>query len=409
LPRAAAAVWLIWLPLLFPASALAAESALVHHVETLDGVVIDSGEPDRAINPASVVKLATTLWALEKLGPDFCFETVVAATGTLDEQSGTLEGDLWIVGGGDPDFHVENSYLLAARLNQLGISRVEGRLHVDERFWIGWEGGSERKTGSGARRSALMGRRLLEAWDPKSWDDSTREGIDAFRLRRGLTGESPTVIVTGKVVTDAVRPLDARELLRHRSKPLVHVLKRFNAYSNNDIERLSHTLGGAEALRVFLAERWECECPELRFATLSGLGSNRMSSRQVVRLLRDLQQSCAAHDLRLDQLMPVVGCDPGTLEAFEKLTAEAPSSVVAKTGTLIRTDGGTSIVAGLLRAVDGPRLFSLSIPRSGGAVGTARRREEARLLQLIAASGGALAEECPEVLRFPDEGAAVLE
>lgn len=393
--------------LLLPFSALAAESAMVHHVETPDGIVIDSGDADRPINPASVVKLATTLWALEKLGPRFRFETVVAGEGCIDEESRTLNGDLWIVGGGDPDFHVENAYLLAARLNELGISSVTGKLHVDQAFWIGWEGGSKRKNGSAARRARTMGRRLLEAWDPQRWDASTREGIDAFRLRRGLSGEPPSVIVSGGAVEHDGSPGEALELLRHRSKPLVDVLKRFNAYSNNDIERLGFILGGAGELRDFLSERWGCDCPELDFATLSGLGRNRMTSREIVRLLRDLSETATDLELRLDELLPVAGCDPGTLEAFETIVARAPSTVVAKTGTLVQTDGGTSIVAGLLRVADGPWFFSLTIPRSGKAIRDARRREEAGLLRLIEASGGPAPENCPEAPVFPDEGAVL--
>lgn len=388
-------------------TALAAEAEMVQHVETLDGIVIASAQADRAINPASVVKLATTLWALEELGPAFRFETAVAVTGRIDPERRALEGDLWIVGGGDPDFHVENAYLLAARLNALGIARVDGSLHVDEAFWIGWEGGSERTTGGGARRAVAMGKRLLEAWDPSRQKPATRADIDAFRKRRGFSGEPPSVVVSGEVVPHVGAPAAARELLRHRSKELLHVLKRFNAYSNNDIERLGHHLGGAEELRTFLVRRWDCECEELRLASLSGLGSNRMTSREVVRLLRDLLESAKAHDLRLDQLLPVAGCDPGTLDAFTTLTPQMPATVVAKTGTLVDTDGGTSIVAGLLRAVDGPRLFSLAIPRSGKATRAARLRKEASLMQLIEAAGGALPEDCPEALRFPDDGAVL--
>ena len=70
------------------------------------------------------------------------------------------------------------------------------------------------------------------------------------------------------------------------------ILKRFNAYSNNDIERLGDPLGSPAELAGFLVERWGAEgLPEPYFATLSGLGKNRMTPRQVVGLLLDLSET----------------------------------------------------------------------------------------------------------------------
>src|SRR5262249_26891087 len=100
--------------------------AMVWHVEALDGAEVTSLDGDAAINPASVVKVATTLWALEKLGPEHRFDTVVSARGDLDEAHGILKGDLVVRGSGDPDFHIENAFLTAARLNQAGIKSVRG-------------------------------------------------------------------------------------------------------------------------------------------------------------------------------------------------------------------------------------------------------------------------------------------
>mgnify|MGYP001594329485 CR=1 FL=1 len=56
------------------------------HAELDDGTVIASRGADTLFNPASVVKVATSLWALEKLGPDFTFSTRFALVGTLKEK-----------------------------------------------------------------------------------------------------------------------------------------------------------------------------------------------------------------------------------------------------------------------------------------------------------------------------------
>ena len=146
--------------------------------------------PSEAVNPASIVKLATTLWALERLGPAHRFTTRVALRGELDPSSGLVEGDLVVVGGGDPDFHVENGYLLARELNRIGVRAVTGALVVDRRFWIGWEGGSERRIADEAARAREMARRLRDALDPDRWDDADRRSIDELRARRSIEGES---------------------------------------------------------------------------------------------------------------------------------------------------------------------------------------------------------------------------
>jgi D-alanyl-D-alanine carboxypeptidase/D-alanyl-D-alanine-endopeptidase (penicillin-binding protein 4) len=234
----------------------AAETAvpLVWHVETADGKSLDSREADIPINPASVVKVATTLWALEQLGPDHRFETRFAIRGTLDGTTGVLDGDLVVEGTADPDFHVENAYLVARALNAEGLRTVRGRVLVDDRFWLGWEGGSERKTGAGSREVA-MATRLRNALDPARWDRRARLLIQEFRARAGIDGEPPAVVVEG-TAGGRSGPLDGRVLVVHRSNPLRTTLKRFNSYSNNDIERLGESLGTPEELAGRLRSRW---------------------------------------------------------------------------------------------------------------------------------------------------------
>ena len=55
----------------------------------------------RSMIPASTLKLLTTAAALETLGRDFRFETIIQYDGKVDEE-GTLHGNIYIKGGGDP-------------------------------------------------------------------------------------------------------------------------------------------------------------------------------------------------------------------------------------------------------------------------------------------------------------------
>ncbi|MCI0404085.1 MAG: D-alanyl-D-alanine carboxypeptidase/D-alanyl-D-alanine-endopeptidase [Acidobacteria bacterium] len=66
------------------------------------GRTLYSLNADRFFTPASVTKVFTTAAALDLLGPDYRFRTVVGTRGRLDRE-GYLHGDLFIVGAGDPD------------------------------------------------------------------------------------------------------------------------------------------------------------------------------------------------------------------------------------------------------------------------------------------------------------------
>ena len=128
---------------------------------TGDGGVIAERRADVQVNPASVIKVGTTLWALDRLGAEHRYSTVFAVAGEWDRSTGVVRGDLVVRGGGDPDFQWENAYLIARELNRLGLHRVEGRLRIDGVFWFGWEHGVETRLVDPARRSLEMGRRLV--------------------------------------------------------------------------------------------------------------------------------------------------------------------------------------------------------------------------------------------------------
>jgi D-alanyl-D-alanine carboxypeptidase/D-alanyl-D-alanine-endopeptidase (penicillin-binding protein 4) len=81
------------------------------------------------MNPASTMKLVTTLAGLELLGPQFAWRTEALATAPL--VNGTLEGDLVLRGSGDPRFVVEHLWLLVQRLRGLGLREIRGDLVLD--------------------------------------------------------------------------------------------------------------------------------------------------------------------------------------------------------------------------------------------------------------------------------------
>jgi len=93
------------------------------------GTVLDARDPDVPFAPASVAKLPTAIYALDRLGPDFRFETRVAATGPVRNE--TLEGDLILVGGGDPELDSDTLLPLVTQVKEKGFRRVRGQFLVD--------------------------------------------------------------------------------------------------------------------------------------------------------------------------------------------------------------------------------------------------------------------------------------
>jgi D-alanyl-D-alanine carboxypeptidase/D-alanyl-D-alanine-endopeptidase (penicillin-binding protein 4) len=90
------------------------------------GRLLEAAQPDLALPPASVAKAATTLFALDRLGPAFRFRTQVIATGPVS--GGVVRGDLVLDGGGDPTLTTDGLADLAAQLRRAGITGVSGRL-----------------------------------------------------------------------------------------------------------------------------------------------------------------------------------------------------------------------------------------------------------------------------------------
>ena len=380
----------------------------VLHVEAQDGTVLQSVRATQTINPASLVKAATSLWAIERLGTEHRFETRIGYTGHLNRATKSIDGDLIIQSSGDPDFHVENAYLLAQNLNQLGIYEVHGRLLVNSTFWIGWEGGSEKREHNPEQRSAIMASRLHNALDPRRWNKNALLSIQQFEKRRHLpSSHRPRVVIRGTPGSYKENP-PSKPLLIHHSNTLATILKRFNSYSNNDIERLGTTLGNAQELANWLSSRWALNQSEISFETLSGLGTNHLSAEQIVRLLNDLDQSCITAGIELGNILPVAGCDPGTIKNYPRLLKIPKGNLVVKTGTLLKTDGGVSVLAGILNSSRGPRTFCVAIPQSGARVAKARVLQEQWVLDLVTKSGRLTPKKCGPKLLFSDANAHFL-
>ncbi len=85
---------------------------------------------DKVFIPASNTKLLTSAFALHQLGSEFSFETSVQYTGSLQAE-GVLQGDLVLVGSGDPTLSLDNLRTLAHQVAVQGVKRIQGVLRLD--------------------------------------------------------------------------------------------------------------------------------------------------------------------------------------------------------------------------------------------------------------------------------------
>jgi D-alanyl-D-alanine carboxypeptidase/D-alanyl-D-alanine-endopeptidase (penicillin-binding protein 4) len=110
-------------------------------VDAQTGLQVCEYNSKLSLTPASTMKIITTSAALQLLGKDFKYETLLQYSGTFDKASGIINGDLYIKGSGDPSlnseyfrkpedtFYVANKW--AAVLKEKGVKKITGQLVMD--------------------------------------------------------------------------------------------------------------------------------------------------------------------------------------------------------------------------------------------------------------------------------------
>jgi D-alanyl-D-alanine carboxypeptidase/D-alanyl-D-alanine-endopeptidase (penicillin-binding protein 4) len=98
-------------------------------LELESGRTVVAANADRALNPASVMKVVTTFAALEILGADHRWSTPIHVAGEV--RRGVLEGNLHIKGSGDPALTFERLRELVARLRRAGLKEIRGDIVLD--------------------------------------------------------------------------------------------------------------------------------------------------------------------------------------------------------------------------------------------------------------------------------------
>jgi serine-type D-Ala-D-Ala carboxypeptidase/endopeptidase (penicillin-binding protein 4) len=96
---------------------------------------------DKSLCPASVLKISTTIVALETLGENFTFKTTIGYTGKIVNNE--LLGDIIISGTGDPTLGSEGFdkspdkilMEIVTAVKQKGINKIKGNIITDDSFF----------------------------------------------------------------------------------------------------------------------------------------------------------------------------------------------------------------------------------------------------------------------------------
>lgn len=331
--------------------------------------------------PASNEKLYTSAAALSTLGETATLRTTALATKPVG-LDGTLDGDLYLRGGGDPSLTTAGLEVLAQALADAGLSRVTGRVVGDESAFDTRRGPPSEgylPSVDVAPLGALMVNRGFDTGgyqaDPPAYAASVlaRELRDAG-VRLTLKGRS------GRT------PAGALALASRESPPVTALIKAMNVPSDNYIaEMLLKAIGrtddraGTTARGAALAE--DVAAGELgahpRIVDGSGLSrEDRTSPRDVVALLGAELDEPAFFDS-----LAVMGVS-GTLQHRLRKNV-ARSRCRGKTGTL----SDVSALSGYCRTTGGDTVaFSILMNRVG--VRGAQRIQDGMVSAIARYTGG---------------------
>ncbi|MCR5077768.1 MAG: D-alanyl-D-alanine carboxypeptidase/D-alanyl-D-alanine-endopeptidase [Prevotella sp.] len=318
------------------------------------------------LRPASTMKCLTAIAALDRLGADYDLKTRIYYTGTIDDSTQVLHGDLYCLGGMDPMFDNSNMAELAAAVRNQGITAIEGNIYADLSF--------KEKT------------RLGEGW---CWDDDNptlspllvgRKDDFLSRFRRRL--QEAGVVLDGS--TDERQMPAGAKLLTAQSHSIRQVLHRMMKMSDNlYAEALFYQLAASGGQRWASArqgrqyenalfDRIGLNHRNYYVADGSGLSLyNYVSAELETKMLRYAYQHQNIYEPFIVSL-PIAGVD-GTLRSRMRGTA-AEGNVRAKTGTV----SGVSSLAGYLTASNG-HLICFSIINNGGMTNSPMRNLQNRI------------------------------
>jgi serine-type D-Ala-D-Ala carboxypeptidase/endopeptidase (penicillin-binding protein 4) len=308
-------------------------------VDLRTGGVVFQRNTALSLIPASAEKLTVAFAALRQLGSSFRFHTEVLGAGQL--VGNEWQGDLYLVGYGDPTLAVADVGRLARDVRAAGIRRVTGSVVGDEHHF------DARRTAPGWKPSFLgiesppLSALVVDGVPVPGANSSAvvaARALSAALARRG--------VVVGGAPRAARAPVGTRQLAVDHSARLGVIVLQMNRESDNFVaEMLLKGLGatvlgrgathaGAEVVRGTLADAG-VPLDGVRVVDGSGLSSlDRLTVRSLVVLLR-----AAARDRDMGDTFVSSLAIAGVSGTLRNRLAQRPTRgrVIAKTGTTSRS------------------------------------------------------------------------
>src|SRR3954451_461807 len=257
-----------------------------------------ASKPDVGRMPASVNKLYTSATALLRYGADGRLTTTVLSN-TLPDETGTIDGNVALRGGGDPTFDTASATALAQQLAGAGLQQITGRVIGDESAFDAFRG----VPASGYRLTNEVGPLSALAYNhgrtgkPAPYYQASPARFTAQAFEKALEREG--VRITGSARAGST-PEAMTPLSEFRSPPVSGIVRLMNQPSDNYIaEMLIKDLGAqfgtagttsAGAAVIKAAVRDFGVTP--RVIDGSGLSRyDRTTPREIVRLLESMDES----------------------------------------------------------------------------------------------------------------------
>ncbi len=349
-------------------------------VDPTAGDTLYSRNAGKLFMPASNQKLLTGAVALAQLGTDYRFTTRFAANGVV--RDGTIEGDLVVLGGGDPTFsdslwggdHRNAFRAIADSLAAHGVRRITGSLvrgpspFTDGPCGYGWEADDLDEPFGACVEDLVVNEGMRRVLRLRTAGDTATNAVAIRNPQRAFLAALADALVERAIVVsggmDSARVVADSGLVpvfTMQSPPLPVVVARMMKPSQNQVaELLFKTIGrergGAgradSARRVVERQLVAWGADTAGFAVRDGSGVSRhdyLTPETIIRVLDAMQRGPAAGAWR--ESLPIAGVD-GTLSARMRGTA-AEGNVRAKTGTV---DKARSL-SGYVTTADGRTLM----------------------------------------------------
>lgn len=337
---------------------------------------------DTKLVPASNQKLFTTATALLRFGPVATLPTTVQIKpGVIfDPVTGVLNGDIYLVGGGDPTLNENGLTRLVTQLRKANVLQITGGVRADESFL-------DKRRGSFDSRfkidSDLAGQ-LSGLSFSHGRSGSAREAgkrLDTLLRARGITLGSTSKtgnVGAGATVLATIASPNMTALADMTNVPSE------NFYAEMLVKDLGRGFGsaGSTASGVAVMRSTMSNSIGIKPKMVDGSGlsrANKTTARQLVNLLDKLDETPELAAPFADSL-PKMGRE-GTVKKRLRRTG-ASKRCAAKTGTLI----GVSSLSGYCTTAAGTKLaFSIISNRVNSGV---VKHTEDRLVKAIAAYSG---------------------